>query len=416
MNRYFLLTSLLLTGCATLDNHSIYRDADGLYRAQINGQKVVLLSSPEQAVRDQSGQLITDEKVASERLRALKSPFDLQESFKLPNCGLTTMHKAKSAQFRAEEMLHAEKYEAALEALREAEQICESIGRVSAQNYFRAAALLELKREGEAKAAADLFLRESAAYEPDLYWLGNGPGTDDDMRRWTDSKKVLSVLRQNAENFIKTGAPLSLPKRVEKIAKYPHNAFFRPGGNEREGFIVLPGFSYGTLAGFNAGAAGYYSWGNTALGASYMGGDLGSFYGFRVRRSLFESSKRDLNVDIFTLGMTRKELVYSRNGNEYMNIKVVGESFDAGGGLGMTKRWTPQIGVAVEGLLLSNHFRDRLDARGSVYAFYDFISEIGISTGYIHNRPMIAVTIGFMHLGYNFKDEGLDLVLQTFSF
>lgn len=406
-----LLLVLLLTGCSHLKEH---RDPDGLYRLRNqDGTVNSLWTVPERAFRDETGNLVTDEATLRGRARPADSPEDL---YGLPACSDTQLYRAKAAQFAAVDDLRENRANEALVKLDEAERHCPGLQRISAQDYWRARAYSAQNQPERAREAARHFLRTSAAVDPAAFVQSDGPRAADDIARYESAISEFARYRANAQAFVEGRESLNLITPPEP-AKFTTNAFYRPGGNQREGILAMPTIIYSNQYGLALGAAAYYAIGKYGVGASASSYPrLGPYYGFKLRYGVYESPKRDWNVETFLLGHTNKRFSYDEVDGEWRNVRIEETAFEGGLGAGATKRWTPQFGVSSELRVYSDQIYKQVDVVGSLYAFYDVFSTGGPTLGYVLNGPMLGWTFFFLHGGFNFRTHGFDLLIEGLTF
>lgn len=408
------LVPLIFAACASRPTYQIQPDGAGVYRFQG-------VSRPEYALRSADGKIVTNADDAQKTLQALKQPIDPNEISRIPDCTRVQFYKAKAAQLQAETFLKKQSWSDAKSALTEAEKQCPQIGLITAQDYDSAMASEGLGEHEKARGSAARFLNDSAAVDPWIYQQGDGPGFKEDEARDNRASDLYKEYRKKAQAFLQEGAPLSLPQSTEEVAKFYPNDFYRPGGNRRAGFVILPSFSYDNLLGLSAGAFSYYSAGKTGFGAYYMNSETtGSFFGVKIRESLYESPNRDFDLDGFIAGKTQKFVRYEANSQYYDaqgKVTVLNSSFDPGLGVGFTHRpWLPTFGYSGELAVFNNPLDGITDFESSLFGFYDLFGDISLEAGWIQNRPMIGLKILFFRVGYNLRDSSLNVLITGLAF
>ena len=314
--------------------------------------------------------------------------------------------------------MNAKKWRAAIASLEEAARECGEMYFISAQNYYLAVAQQGLGEIDAAKISATRFLKYASAYMPAQFVQGTSANQEGDEREWADEQREFKILRESAQAFVEGGSPLGWPTRASESAKFYPNQFFRPGGNRRNGGFVLPAFGFGGARGSFFGLTGYGSWGEYGAGASYVNSSTtGSYFGAKIRKSLYESEKRDWDVETFIVGRTNKTYSYRLTSyGDYQDVKVSETSFDPGAGVGATKRFVPEFGLTSQLIAYADGIDDEVDFISSLYTFYDLNSTFSLNAGWLSNRPMVSVSILFVHVGYNFREEELNAIVQGFEF
>ena len=334
-------------------------------------------------------------------------------------CSIKETYRAKSAQFEAERELSSARYAEALAALDAAERICPDLHLISSQDYLRAVALNGLARTEAARAAAARFLDYASAVHPAIYVQSDGPRLTDVRQSWANDHERLRVYRDRAAAYLGHRGALVWDEPRE-VPKFYGNNPFRPGGNRYAGGFIFPAFIEIQPESYVWAAAGYYSWGRTSVQGIYgYGTDSGNWFSGRVRRSVYESKNRDFDVDVFAGVRTTKRLRVTKTSDLYgphKEIEVLDSSVDPGAGVGATYRLRPELGLSAQLAGVGSRVEHRVDVRHSLYAFYDLIDGISVNAGYIESRPMVALGILWVQVGYNFRDESVEAFLQNVTF
>lgn len=401
---------LALSGCASMDGIKAVPGQDGLYRTTSQ--------MPEGVLRNSNEEVITSEDEAKKALKAINSPLDLIKNSRTDRCSVKKIHRAKVAQLRAEQQLRAQEWRSAMASLEEAHRECGEMHFISAQNYYLAVAQQGLGEIEAAKISATRFLKYASAYRPALFVQGKSSSLEGDEREWVDQQREFKSLRESAQAFVASGTPLEWRTQANESAKFYPNQFFRPGGNLRDGGFVLPAIGFGGAQGTLFGLTGYRSWGEYGAGLSYVSSSTtGSYFGAKLRKNLYESERRDWDVETFIVGRTNKTYSYRLTSyGQYQDVKVLESSFDPGVGAGATKRFVPEFGLTSQLVVYADGINDEVDFVSSLYTFYDLNSTFSVNAGWLYNRPMVSVSILFVHLGYNLREEEFNAIIQGFDF
>jgi hypothetical protein len=410
----FCAICTLFTACSTLiENAKVEAGSDGIYR--VEGLRL-----PEAALRDQSGNLITDKELAEKTFKAFNNETDLLKNLRATDCSYDSLYSANKAQVKALKSLQTSNFQNALQDLDQAQKECSDIGNFTAQEYLKARAYIGLGQNEKAMLSAQSFLSRSSSHNPFLYFQSRDA---DIFSRSAISSREFRDFREQATAFVSGQSnTLELPQSTPDTALFYPNDSLRPGGSEIEGpLVIFPQFSSGGLTGTGFGVGVYRQVGKIGWGGSYVTtSDAGSFYNIKLRRSFYESVTRDLNIDGSIFGVTNKKISYQKDvyGN-YSNVQVRDTSFDPGLTIGATKRFfVPSFGVASEGGLLLNQLQKETDFFGSLYAFYDLVDRglFAVNAGYIQNDPMVSLSVMYFHIGYNFRDDRFGVVIRGFYF
>lgn len=406
-----------LAACASHGDIDIYKDDSGVYRFTEKPLAKNIVLRPELALRSSEGHLVTNDEEAKRSFENLKKPYKLDEISRIPDCSYRALFLAKDAQFKAKALLSEKKWNEALNNLTEAEKACPGIERISGQNYWRALAFQGLGDQEKAREAAEAFLTDSAASEPQIYEQSDGPGYKEDIDYLEKENETYIRMRKSAESMLQKHSQLSLEEETG-IAKFYPNLLSRPGGNRRSETFFIFGIGYDPLLKTSLGAAVYTNFGKMGFATGYTNSSsTGGYAGAKVWYSAFESAKRDFNLSVFAIGKTFKNLMVTRTySGAFEEVSVIDSGIAAGPGVGATKRFTQQFGFSGEIQALKNPLNQGVAWDGTLYTFYSIFRGIDLEAGWFHNRPIAGFGLLFAHLGYDFQERSIGVFLTEVDF
>lgn len=416
------LALLVLAGCATLDDYRAQPDAAGVYRPVLaDGSHP--FTGREGALRESSGALVDDPARATKKLRETGSVGGLFESVRtVEPCWSEDLYRANIAQKAAMAALRNEDFTKADVRLSEVERLCPQLASASAQRYFQAMVANGRGQIDRAKALLQEFLALASTPEPSAFER-EPRGTESDFRLTNEASAEHAFYRARAREYVAgatRGIPLSPDDLSGQVAKmYPNNPF-RPGGNRVPVIALIPVFSYGFEQSQLLGLTIFRSWGDFAITPSIAADTRlgGAAYGLRLRRSLFESPDRDLNVDVVAYGHSWQdaEFVTNSRGGE-TQVSTTRSGVNVGAGVGATHRFLfPSLGVSAQAVAEQSTLKSTFLPIGTLYGFYDVTQGIDIFGGFIRNRPMVGVSIQFVQLGYSFHGDRFEMAISGLTF
>ena len=416
--RLSLLSLTTLVGCVSVRDYRPRADQSGLFRAE--RPKIEYRADPEEVLRTPDRRLVTSAEEAQRVLNEMRKLSDLNDNSRANKCSVKRLYGAKVEQYRAQAAIHARDYAGALDALNAAERACPDLYLITAQEYLKAVVFNGLGRHAEAKAAAARFLDYAAAITPARFRQFEGPQLADIVREFEADGPRLITYRARARDYLAGRAALIWDEPVA-VAKFYANAVFRPGGNRFGGWFAFPVLGYGENYGTAYGLIGYYSFGRRSVTASTIATtSSGAYHDVRFRESVYESPNRHFDADVFLGGRTLKLLKITERNDVFTSpqrdVHVERTSFDPYLGTGATYRFRPGVGLSAQLTTTLNQFKNRVDFGHSLYAFYDLLEEISLNAGWISSRPMVSISLTFMHLGYNFRDQEVQVLLQNLQF
>ena len=422
------------------------RDQTGIFRAGLEevAEEGYLYDLP--ALRQKDGSLVVDPEINRELLESQERGEGLSFGELHQDCPAIGLwdnpFKSESYYSKAIGYLRAKKWDEALADLELAKGSCEGLEHQSLYLFFRGMIFNEQGEQEKAIANFKEFLSKSERLEPRSF-SRNHQGyvmevyQNGDLRQERqDARQFFARSRDFARSFIeetedqKSGG--GSPKRKAFLlsdqdfdllnangdVSYPHNSWIRPGGNRLPTFFLLPRFDY-MRVGFDSVA----SLGMTALFPvrgvhvlpSFVSSSaLGSIWGLTLRWPFYESSNRDLNMELIARYGTAKraDIFINEFGyGEVMNLRT-GADYGVGFGLShrLDSRWSFSAQIDHEYTFFFDEFR----TLGT--GFFSYEVGLPLYMGFVRGNLQAGLELlGLLMLGYDFRTQGVSARILALS-
>ncbi|MFK8138376.1 MAG: hypothetical protein AB8E15_08455 [Bdellovibrionales bacterium] len=367
-------------------------------------------------LRDENKELITERKRAEDRLSELRmKDADLSEMFN-PKCKFDDQYEASLHLYSAWNLSVSGSFTESGESLEAASSVCEDIEYISMYHYIAAFNFQNQNLPEQRNNSLNRFLKRSPQFLPNTFYKKrNGreiPGLKENSQKWYSiySKNAKEVLSGKIEK-------LSLEKQEigTLVAKFPENEFFRPGKNMDPDNMFM--FMLLNYEGFEYSTGGFYG---LRLGDFYLSTAIkyaqlsGLYYNIELHRPFYESVNRDTNMSFFVGALNRKLVNFDLNPFSLVasNGEVLEEKISPKIGLGITRRFNPTFGLAMEAKHIFNDVQDRDRTLGTAYLFYDFTPGFEVFTGYLNDAASLGIRLQATRIYYNFD---IDQITVTFG-
>lgn len=403
MNK-ILIFSFLLSSCTQMSDFQVQKDIDGvnrIYFKKMNDKRFHYA----RAIRDDKGRLINSEKKAKKEFAKISEPGDIIEDANLVDeCSEYRSYQASKLYHQALKIIKTspQKAESLLEA---AVNECKSLKSTSRYYYLLAYTSQAQNKKKEMKSNLTKFLTYSERSYPFKFYQYDAEETA--LERLENTE-----LRNQAMATLNNQSKLSLKGKSFEGARMRYNSTYGPGGEN----IFVPNYIlllnsnpfesfYGLIY---DRPTKYFS----ILPSIVYGTESGSYLNLKIRKRLYESYDRRMQVGVSLGAEQWKSITYTGKGfSNYIydvNATVEEDGYNYFVGAGSTFRpFSPDIGISAELKYYRLTQNDSNRLINTALLFYEFMSDMGIRGGYLNNSLTAEFFVSSIFIGYNFDDEYL---------
>jgi len=398
-----------ISACATGPQIvGVYEDENKNWKAKADHEVWNEKAESEIVLRDEKGQLIANRTDAEQAVKKYKNYFDLKElSF---SCGTENTFEASKKYYSGLNKLQLNQFTEALAEWEQASEYCKNLGDFSLLHYVKAKAFLGLKNDSMAREELKKFVSRSATVTP--------------VNFYQENQQSLLFYKNQAESFLNnTTQNLDLEEaEINKIAKMDPNTFFSPGGNRQEFTFILPIFSTRLLGGRHESLFGISylkSWGEWSINpAIFNSTSLGSLMSLSIKKNIYESPSRDLDVSTWLrLSQWKQAVLIYNEGSQTAQVENLSQGYNTYLGIGLTKRLNPLFSTHLASYLINDTFDNKVKLQGDLYINYELNDLFSFYAGSFGGDSVSGVGLfQIMMFGYNLTQKLVDVRIYGFVF
>ncbi|MBT4761550.1 MAG: hypothetical protein HOO06_07640 [Bdellovibrionaceae bacterium] len=414
-----IVVAWFTVGCSStsLKDFKAERASNGSWIAVHKGNSGLRSGS----LRDQEGKLVQSEEDAIKLINKKKSFKNLKEDISIDQCGYYAGQGYQIGLKLAEAVEHIKNNEnkRAEASLNQLFAICENVKYQTSYSYLKAMVLSRNDQVEEAKKYLREFINLSDSLYINGFYKEDVYVHEEFVQAQLESHKVLKAYKIQAEKYLSNNLDvltLELVVTKEFQPRMGLNDPFSPGGSKIKQampYVIATGNIHETMFGVGY----YYSDGNWTLNPLlFLSTYSGTYTGFVVKKSIYQSYLRDLNLSLVTYINQAKLVRYTYmqySPTTIASAKIIESGYDYGVGIGATKRFfRSNFGISGELTLGEETFTKNLSVKKSAYVTYT-TPKLGLEyfAGVLKDDLAAGISLLWLNLGYNFDQDRI--LVQT---